>query len=89
MVSKSLEVRRKDIRSVVTGRLNKSSVLLAHMGISPELYAEVLFNAMFANSAIVDCSTDSIQKAVIKSINARLLPDGDQAAIIPFGKEAV
>ena len=40
------------------------------------------------NPLIGDCTADSVDKAILNAINAKLMPDGKEAAIIPFGQIA-
>ena len=69
-------------------RVELSEALLERMGVSVEAFTRVLLNALLANPKLVECSRASLERAVVVCIDAGLLPDGRQAAIVPYGKEA-
>ena len=88
-------------RQTVEKRLTKSGALLTRMGVTPAEYARVVLNALTVSShnakpgrpSLADCTPESLDLALIKCINAGLLPDGEEAVIVPLksgqGKDAV
>ena len=73
---------------VLRNRVALSEALLERMGVTPEAFERVLLNALLANPRLVECSRASLERAVVVCIEAGLLPDGRQAAIVPYAKEA-
>ena len=69
-------------------RVELSEALLERMGVSVEAFSRVLLNALLANPKLVECSKASLERAVVICIDAGLLPDGRQAAIVPYSGEA-
>ena len=67
---------------------SKNASLLERIGYTPEAYARVAINALVLNPSIVECSTKSIDAAFLRCMNAGLIPDGREAAIVPFKKTA-
>ena len=65
-------------------RVKASESLLERMGITPEQYERVVLNALIRNPQLADCDRTSMDIAVADCIQAGLLPDGRQAAIVPF-----
>ena len=69
-------------------RVKASESLLERMGITPEAYERVVLNALIRNPDLQDCDRASLDIAVADCIQAGLLPDGKQCAIVPFKKKA-
>ena len=65
-------------------RVKASESLLERMGITPEAYERVVLNALIRNPNLADCDRSSLDIAVADCIQAGLLPDGKQCAIVPF-----
>ena len=81
------------VKSRVEQRVTNSKALIERMGMSVEQYETVAVNALIATPAIADCTLASVDRAIIQCIQAGLIPDGKQAAIVPFndrenGKQA-
>ena len=79
---------RKENQLAVAGTIEKrvkaSESLLERMGITPEAYERVVLNALIRNPNLADCDRNSLDIAVADCIQAGLLPDGKQCAIVPF-----
>ena len=65
-----------------------SKELLDQIGVSPAAYAQVVLAAISTTPKILECSPMSIRRSIRKCAILGLLPDGDQAAIVPFKKTA-
>ncbi len=61
--------------------------ILDALGITPEVFARVAVNSLLANPMIAECDPPELKRAVMNSIELGLLPDGRQAAILPFKKK--
>ena len=87
-----MATQKKDQLAVITAkierRINLSEAMLKAMGVEPELFLRVALNALVMNPTIGECTPDSVDKAILSAINAKLMPDGKEAAIIPFGQIA-
>ena len=73
---------------MVEQRVERSAAIIKAAGYDPEQYAAVVLNAMVVNPSLAECTKQSLEKSIIDCLNAGLLPDGKQAAIIPFAKTA-
>ena len=76
------------VRTRIQKRVKLSEALLTRMGITPEAYERTVLNALIANPDLGECTIDSLDAAVIKCIQSGLIPDGEQAALVPFAKVA-
>ena len=65
-------------------RVEMSKSLLERMGMTVEQYQRVVLNALVRVPALADCDNASLDLAVMRCITAGLLPDGDEAVIVPF-----
>ena len=65
-------------------RVEKSTALLARMGIAPQAFERVALNALMNNKRLRECVPASIDRALITCIEMGLLPDGREAAIVPL-----
>ena len=72
------------IRGMVEKRVENSAAIIKAAGYDPEQYAAVVLNAMVVNPSLAECTKQSLEKSIIDCLNAGLLPDGKQAAIVPF-----
>ena len=72
------------IRGMVEKRAEVSKSILEGAGYSSERFAAVVLNAMVVNPSLEGCSVPSLEKAMIDCLNSGLMPDGKQAAIVPF-----
>ena len=84
-----MAARDKDaVRGTVQRRLRRSEALLKRMGVSQDAYEAVALNALVTNPALEDCTPLSMDTALIEALSWGLLPDGEQACIVPFKNEA-
>ena len=75
------------VKSRMEKRVQNSKALIERMGMSVEQYENVAVNALIATPAIADCTPASVDRAIIQCIQAGLIPDGKQAAIVPFNSD--
>ena len=68
--------------------VNLNSALLERSGYSQEAYCRVVLNAMVQTPQIAECDVSSLQQALLSAMNAGLVPDGKEAAIVPFKGKA-
>ena len=80
--------KKMEVHHVIETRVERSEGLLKSMGISTEAYLRIALNALIANPDIGKCTPDSVDLALVKALNAGLMPDGKQGAILPFGSTA-
>lgn len=74
-------------KGVVEKRVRMSASLLERMGMTVDQYERVMLNALLQTPGLAECTNDSLDLAVMHCIQAGLLPDGKQAAIIPFNSK--
>ena len=74
-------------KGVVEKRVRMSAALLERMGMTPDQYERVMLNALLQTPGLGECTNESLDLAVMLCIQAGLLPDGKQAAIIPFNSK--
>ena len=72
----------------VNRRVSLSSPLLEAFGVPVEVYQRTVLNAFVLQPELANCTPASIDAAIMRAINARLLPDGKEATIIPFKRAA-
>ena len=77
------------VQSTVQRRIELSKSLLERMGMTVDQYERVALNALVQNPGLADCDSKTLDLAVMQCIQAGLLPDGKQAAIIPFNNKGV
>ena len=72
-------------KKVTRDRVKLSEELLKRIGISPEAYERIALNTLLMHPELAEkCSLDSFEDSIIACIENGLLPDGKQAAIVPF-----
>ena len=76
------------VKSRVENRVAMSGALLERMGYTVEQYERVCLNALLVSPGLADCTPQSMDIAITHCITAGLIPDGKQAAIIPFKQVA-
>ena len=84
---------RDQLKQLVEATTNQacldSKELLEQVGIRPEAYARVVLTALSTGSPkILDCKPQSLRNAILKCATLGILPDGDQASIVPYGGSA-
>ena len=76
-------------KKVARDRVALSDALLTRMNVSQEAYERFALNALLMQPDIAaKCTLDSFEDCIIQCIEHGLIPDGDSAAIIPFGSTA-
>ena len=78
----------KLVEDVTNEAVTDSADLLKQIGIRPEAYARVVLNAINTTPAVLKCSAGTIRRAILKCAQLGLMPDGDQAAIVPYKGKA-
>ena len=76
------------MRDKIASRVHISAALIKRMGITAEVYERIALNAMLLVPELARCTPDSMDKAIIDSITSGLVPDGKEAAIVPFKNTA-
>ena len=79
---------KHQIEARVKRRVEVSDAMLKASGIPPEYFQRCILNAFVLNPKLADCNERSIDEAIIRCINAGLLPDGKESAIVPFKGKA-
>ena len=79
---------KRNWQSTIQKGVKLSAPLLKRMGVTPEEFERVALNGLVFNPAIGNCTPKSMGQAVVHLIQAGLLPDGKQAAIVPYGNTA-
>ena len=77
-----------DIKERIEYIVNLNSALLERSGYSQEAYCRVAMNAMVQTPQIAECDVPSLQQALLAAMNAGLVPDGKEAALVPFKGKA-
>ena len=75
-------------KATVERRVGESDALLKALGIEPEAFKRITLNALVMNPKLGECTTDSLDLAVMHLAQSGLLPNGEEAAIVPFKKVA-
>lgn len=77
-------------RELKTFLLNPNS--LAHLAtkglVKPEVLVQATLSAMLKVPSLVQCSKESLLNSLVKLSHLGLIPDGREAAILPFGQDA-
>ena len=68
----------------VQRRVDLSKDMLKAMGIDPAVFVRITLNALVRNPKIGECDPTSLDIAIMESAQSGLVPDGKEAAIIPF-----
>ena len=76
------------VKTRIEGRVKHSKSLIERMGMSVEQYERVALNMLLRMPALGECEPDSVDQAVLQCIETGLVPDGREAAVIPFKKRA-
>ena len=81
--------QQADLVKVTVEQAAEDSVeMLKIIGINPQVFARIALNAALTTPAILDCTPQSIRLAVLKCAQRGVLPDGEQAAIVPYKGKA-
>ena len=79
---------KMDVKERIEYVVHLNAALLERSGYSQEAYARVVLNAMVQTPQIAECDVGSLQQALLAAMNAGLVPDGKEAAIVPFKGKA-
>ena len=60
---------------------------LEPLGIDPKFFSQAAVMAISKNTALLDCTPDSLKLSLMKCAQRGLMPDGESAALVPFGTE--
>ena len=66
----------------------QSRPFLEKMGIDPEIYERIAFNAILKTPKLGNCDPDSLRYALLVCAQRGLIPDGESAAVVPYGNQA-
>ena len=77
-----------DVKERIEYVVNLNASLLERSGYSQEAYSRVVLNAMVQTPQVAECDVASLQQALLAAMNAGLVPDGKEAAIVPFKGKA-
>ena len=83
MSNPTVREKGEKVKELMVRASNDAKPILEQIGMSPEAFARVAFNAVLTNPKILDCEPQSLRRAVLECAQRGLLPDGDSAAIIP------
>ena len=72
------------IRTTIEQAAKDTDKVLQHIGLTKEVYSRVALNAVMTNPEILNCDPKTLRKALMNCAQIGLLPDGDQAALVPF-----
>ena len=79
---------KMNVKERIEYAVDVNSALLERSGYSQEAYARVVLNAMVQTPQIAECDVTSLQQALLAAMNAGLVPDGKESAIVPFKGKA-
>lgn len=77
-----------NLENAVTLASADAKPMLAQIGMQPEAFARVAMNALMLNPEIANCTTKSLRRALLTCAQRGVLPDGEQAAIVPYARVA-
>ena len=77
-----------NLENAVTLASADAKPMLAQIGMQPEAFARVAMNALMMNPEIANCTTKSLRRALLSCAQRGVLPDGEQAAIVPYKRVA-
>ena len=72
------------MKSTINSRVGLSGDLIQRMGITVEQYERYALNALVTLPALAECTSVSMDRALIAAISAGLVPDSKEAVIVPF-----
>jgi len=86
-MSNALTARRGELTRTLEGKVQEFAKALPHR-IDPERFVRVALTAIVHDEKLMRCSTESLYLALLDSARTGLMPDGTEAAIIPYGNTA-
>ena len=79
---------KQDVKERIEYVVDRNAALLERAGYSGEAYCRVVLNAMVQTPQVAECEMGSLQQALIDAMNAGLVPDGRESAIVPYKGKA-
>ena len=79
---------KMDVKERVEYVVGLNEALLERSGYSVEAYCRVVLNAMVQTPQVSECDVGSLQQALLDAMNAGLVPDGRESAIVPYKSKA-
>ena len=79
---------KMDVKERIEYAVELNAPLLERSGYSAEAYCRVVLNAMVMTPQVAECDTASLQQALLDAMNAGLVPDGRESAVVPFKGKA-
>ena len=79
---------KMDVKERIEYAVELNVALLERSGYSQEAYCRVVLNAMVQTPQVAECNLGSLQQALLDAMNAGLVPDGRESAIVPFKGKA-
>ena len=76
------------LKDRATTKVEDSVALVERMGFKKEQFLRIVFNAFNQRKDLIHCDLTSVDLALLKCIEAGLVPDGEDAVIIPFKGKA-
>lgn len=86
--SQQIEKYRARATKTVAEVVDDNTSLFEMMGVNPEAFRTVALNAFVTTPDIVTCKPDTLQKALLRCVQAGLMPDAREAVIVPFANDA-
>ena len=84
MAQANQQTLMKATEKLITEAATDSVDMLKQIGIKPEAYKRVILNAINSSPKLLDCNPGTIRRSILKCAQLGLLPDGDQASIVPY-----
>ena len=84
----TIREKGEKVRDLITLASTDAKPILEQIGMAPEAFARVAFNAVMTNPKILDCEPKSLRHAVLLCAQRGLLPDGESASIVPYKGKA-
>ena len=83
--------RMENLEDAISTRLGRSGALLERMGVTHESFFRTVIHALVTSKkrvkpgrkSLADCTPDSVDLALIKCLNAGLMPDGEEVLLKP------
>ena len=75
---------RKELSQQIARRIDGASVLCERHNLSTDIYKRIAIHAIINTPALLSCDRASVMYSLMKALEAGLIPDGNQAAIVPF-----
>ena len=80
--------QKKDYNQVVETAIGRREDAIRAANQKPEMFKAALLNAIITLPQLATCNRESLYASIFKACEFGLMPDGRQAAIVPFKKQA-